>query len=296
MRSTENAQRVGAVATLLAAISMVAASGSSALAAPTAEQKCEAAKNQAAGKYAACRQKAERGQVLTGDAIKYGEAIAKCEASFATSWQKAVDAATSAGATCPDSPLVAGDFKSIIDDHTGNVATALGGDGLPVPDTCGNATIEAGEDCDFGTVGGATCSTATAGAEPFGELACGAGCAFELAGCFPCPGTTFGGSCWRVAAEGDSCTATCASVGMAYSTATRDFAGSGGSVENCQALAAAIFSWWVSPPAPPFTFQGVASSGVGCGTFNGPPQIIRDINPTTGDAVDNQLTRFCACQ
>ena len=44
--------------------------------------KCQSAKNKDAGKYAACRQKAEAGLVKTGDATKYAEAIAKCDAKF----------------------------------------------------------------------------------------------------------------------------------------------------------------------------------------------------------------------
>jgi hypothetical protein len=47
------------------------------LAKPTAQQKCEAGKNAAAGKYAACLEKAQKKFVLTGDVTKYGTAVDK---------------------------------------------------------------------------------------------------------------------------------------------------------------------------------------------------------------------------
>jgi len=99
-------------------------------AAATPEQKCQAAKNQAAGKYAACRQNAEKGLAASDDATKYGAAITKCEGKLATAWQKATDAATEAGAICPEAPLTVADFKTAIDANCDNVATALDGGGL----------------------------------------------------------------------------------------------------------------------------------------------------------------------
>lgn len=101
-----------------------------AIGALTAEQKCQAGKNQAAGKYADCRQKAEASLVKTGDTTKYAIAISKCETKFQTKWQKLIDAATAAGATCPDAPLTRPDFQSVIDEHADNLAQALGGGGL----------------------------------------------------------------------------------------------------------------------------------------------------------------------
>jgi len=101
-----------------------------AMGALTAEQKCQAGKNQAAGKYADCRQKAEASLVKTGDTTKYAAAISKCETKFQTKWQKLIDTATAAGATCPDAPLTRPDFQSVIDEHTDNIAQALSGGGL----------------------------------------------------------------------------------------------------------------------------------------------------------------------
>lgn len=278
-----------------AAIAAMLLTASAALAGPTPEQKCQAAKNSAAGKYAACRQSAEKSLVSTGDESKYGISIAKCEMKFADAWQKAIDNATNAGTTCPDDPLAAGDYKSVIDAHSGNIATALGGDGLTAPSTCGNGTIEQGEECDFGTLGGGSCSTATSNAEPNGELACGAGCTFDTSGCLGCPGTLAGGACWVLGAQGGSCLSACTGQGLAYDAATATYAGSGGSNANCLAVAQAMFPFYTSPPYPePLQVQGTTSSGVGCTVFN-LPTLIRDGNPTTSESVDAQLSRICAC-
>lgn len=271
--------------------------------AATPEEKCRAAKNLAAGKYAACRQNAEKGLALNGDATKYGEAVDKCEAKFASAWQNAIDKATDAGTTCPDAPLTVGQYQAVIDAHTDNIATALGGGVLTTPDTCGNATIEPGESCDFGILlAGQTCSSATAGAKPYGELACGAGCAFDTSGCFACPGKIVGGYCWWKGPDGLSCANTCTSIGMAYDPATATYAGSGGSDANCSAVVSAWFNWPV-PPAPPISIQGIGSSGVGCGDFNFPTVVngfaagaVRDASPTLAEAVDPVIGRFCACQ
>jgi hypothetical protein len=291
-------KRVPTAATLLT----VLAFAGSAFAAVTPEQKCQAAKNLAAGQYAACRQNAEKGLALTGDATKYGTAIDKCETKFGAAWQKAIDKAADAGATCPDAPLTAGQYQAAIDAHTGNVAMALAGGGLTVPDTCGNGSVEAGESCDFGILpAGPTCSSATAGAKPYGELACGAGCAFDTSGCFACPGKIVGGYCWWKGPDGLSCANTCAAIGMTYDPATMTYAGSGGSDANCAAVATAWFGWY--PPAPPITVLGAGSTGVGCGDFTFPNfvdglayGVYRDLTATTSEAVDPTVGRFCACQ
>ena len=96
----------------------------------TPEQKCQSGKNKVAGKYAYCRQKAESKFVTTGDLTGYNTLIAKCEATFTSKWQRLIDAATAAMTTCPDAPLTAAQFKTVIDDHSGNISTALAGGGL----------------------------------------------------------------------------------------------------------------------------------------------------------------------
>lgn len=111
-------------------IAAILAAMGSAEAAPTAPDKCEAAKNKAAGLYSLCRQRVEAVRILNGDLTKYAASIAKCEEKLAKHWQIAIDKATAKGATCSDAPLTAADFKAVIDGHAANVATALNGGGL----------------------------------------------------------------------------------------------------------------------------------------------------------------------
>src|SRR6266404_3926304 len=111
----------------LAAALLVAAS---AAAAGTPEQKCQAAKNVAAGKYGACRQKAEAKLATTGDGTTYSASLTKCGTKFTRVWQKTIDKAAAHGATCLDAPLTASDVQNVIVEHTNNIATALSGGGL----------------------------------------------------------------------------------------------------------------------------------------------------------------------
>jgi hypothetical protein len=114
---------------VLAAVALII-SVSNASATGTPQQQCQATKNKTTGKYAACREGAAAKLATSGDTVKYNAAITKCEGKFASAWQKAIDKAAAAGATCLDDPLTEGDFQEIIDEHTDNIATALGGGGL----------------------------------------------------------------------------------------------------------------------------------------------------------------------
>ena len=97
----------------------------------TPEQKCQAGKNQAAGKYAACRQNAEAKFAKNGDPTKYAKDLAGCTAKFTARWQKLEASAAKAGATCRDGTSTAGAFQAVIDAETGIVAAGLAGGGLP---------------------------------------------------------------------------------------------------------------------------------------------------------------------
>jgi len=96
----------------------------------TPEQKCESGKNKQAGKYAACLQNAQARYVATGDLTNYNNALNKCETKFSAKWQKLIDAATAASATCPDAPLTGAQFQTVIDECSSNITTALSGGGL----------------------------------------------------------------------------------------------------------------------------------------------------------------------
>jgi len=115
--------------------------------AATPEQRCQSAKNKAAGKYVVCRQSAEaKLATRPGDPIdlqKYLSALTRCATVYNRGWQKAIDKATSAGAVCPDAPLTAADFQAVIDDHTDNIATGLTDGSLT---HCGNGIIDFAEE------------------------------------------------------------------------------------------------------------------------------------------------------
>ena len=125
-----------------------------AFAAPSQEQKCEAAKNQEAGKYTLCLHKAEasllktRGDcalapetscysdsdcggadTCTKDLTRYGRMVARCESTFEKRWDRYEERAVDRGGQCPDG-LLQTDVKSTIDDCVTNVAGGLAGDGL----------------------------------------------------------------------------------------------------------------------------------------------------------------------
>lgn len=171
---------------VLGAISTLALLGFVAATALAVEplDKCESAKNKAAGKYASCRQNAEAKLVTTGDTGVYASALTKCTEKLSTSWQRAIDNATKAGVTCLDDPLTGLDFQSIIDQHTTNIATALNGGVLidyAAALACGDGVVAGAEQCDQGNLSGETCVTQGFGA---GALACGADCLFDTSACF----------------------------------------------------------------------------------------------------------------
>ena len=56
--------------------------------AATPAQTCQAGKNKAAGKYAACRHGAEAKLASTGDGPTYSAALGKCTSKNAAAWQK----------------------------------------------------------------------------------------------------------------------------------------------------------------------------------------------------------------
>ncbi len=118
---------VGRVALVL----LIAASA--AHAAPTPEQKCQARKNLAAGKYSLCRQNAVKTLILNADAVKYTTALGACATGLSEAWQKADQKAADAAAACPDAPLSLAQIQSALDAQTDNIAGALGGAALRPP-------------------------------------------------------------------------------------------------------------------------------------------------------------------
>lgn len=144
-----------------------------ALAGPTPAQKCEAAKKAEAGKFAACRLKAESKLVVSGDSGKYDKAVAKCSTTLSDNFGK-----LETGGACPttgDAGAITGFLTECSD---GVSDSAEGGGTLPA---CGDADINvAGEECDGVNLGSRTCdSFGFTG----GTLSCNGSCRFDTSLC-----------------------------------------------------------------------------------------------------------------
>jgi hypothetical protein len=140
---------------------------------------CRVGKNKEAGKYAACRQKAEAKALTTGEPADY----TKCNERFLAKMTKLEG---QGGGWCPDSIADPNTLADFITEHCDAVATALAGGGRLV---CGDNLINtAGEMCDGSNLGGETCASFGFSG---GTLACSS-CRFDLSGCSEC--TPSGGS------------------------------------------------------------------------------------------------------
>jgi hypothetical protein len=153
----------------------------------TAGAKCAATKNQEAGKYALCLQKAEAklvktkgacsttsttvcyrdegcpsGETCNKDLTKYTEATGKCLSQLTDKWGKAE---AKAGGPCPDDPLTVGNFEEVIEAHSQNIATALDGGALA---KAGSRLKTGQTQCDDGTGTLGSCPGTPAGQD--GEL------------------------------------------------------------------------------------------------------------------------------
>lgn len=123
--------------------------GASAASAATPGQKCQSAKNQEAGRYAACLAKTEAkllttagtcsvttatvcfgdgecpmGQSCTKPLTPFGPAVTKCTNNFTEHWNWRTQKASHAGDPCPDG-LESTEIQDAIDQHVGNIAAAL---------------------------------------------------------------------------------------------------------------------------------------------------------------------------
>jgi hypothetical protein len=98
-------------------------------------QQCQAAKNEAVGRYVLCRENAEATLAKAGDTANYEDAITTCETRYQTAWQRAEQRAVDAGGAC----TTTGDqtaVQAVTDEYTGNVAQHLGG--APLEDCPGD--------------------------------------------------------------------------------------------------------------------------------------------------------------
>jgi hypothetical protein len=121
----------------------------------------------------------------------------------------------------------------------------------------------------------------------------------------PAPGVRVGGGCWYFAPLATSCDQVCGGLGLAYDEATRTFAGSDGTYENCILVRDAINSAGEGTCDPLLggdqncTALG-ASSGIGChcapelGFLIALTRCVAP--PTTSSAAVVNRARYCACQ
>ena len=130
----------------MAVLSACTAAGwlSAASALQTPAQKCQAGKNAAAGRYAQCRETAQKNFILYGNATKYATAIGKCEAKQAKTW---TTLESRYGAACPTN----GDQAGIQTDVT-NFMTCLNADLGGTPGACDVTALQTDVNtCNAGT-------------------------------------------------------------------------------------------------------------------------------------------------
>lgn len=105
----------------------------------------------------------------------------------------------------------------------------------------------------------------------------------------PCAGTSVEGFCWYLGAAAESCDKTCAPHG-GYHDATRTYAGSGGTNEQCKKVALALGIMGAEQSVT----EGAGKFGVGCSVWLD-TNIDRATTLTTSDAYYGNTRRICAC-
>jgi hypothetical protein len=114
-----------------------------------------------------------------------------------------------------------------------------------------------------------------------------------------CAGVEAGGYCWFLGNAGESCAAICSNQGLSYDVATRDYAGSGGTNEQCQSVLDALNNGGTDTGAGMPGNPSSCGMGYGCcydavDTNWGPR--IRCGTPETDESANYVNTRrVCAC-
>lgn len=269
-----------------------------------AQVKCEAEKNRQTGRYLACRQRAQARYVKTGELENYNDAVATCDARFLRDWNRLEQKAGFAGAACPDEPLDPNSLVTFLSQQCDTVAGALSGEEMM---TCGDGAVNlVGEHCDGADLDGYSCHMFG----KVGSLSCDESCDFDVTGCVDCEekdGVVVSGYCWFYGTSGQSCDDVCAAAGLVYDVATRTFAGSEGSVGNCDAVLTALMAKGVPADVDGSgDYQG-QSDGRGCATLAALgrcPEASPSTNscwwwdpwPTTSSAGGSTTERACACR
>lgn len=156
---------------------------SSAVAAPTPAQRCQADVELASAKYAQCRLRAEAAFATTQDSTRRHVALGRCEGRLSLAVARSVARYGAVNCTA----ATATEFDAYLSQCTDQVVSAsLAGGTLP---SCGNGIIDVpGEQCDGADVGGDSCvRLGFAG----GALDCDAECRLTIVGCvLPTPTPT----------------------------------------------------------------------------------------------------------
>ncbi|HEY2774237.1 MAG TPA: DUF1566 domain-containing protein [Candidatus Binatia bacterium] len=175
----------------------------------TPVQRCQAGKNTAAGKYAACRQKAEGTLVTNGSESKYDTTINACKDKFSKKW-------FTLESTFGQSSGQEAAMEGYIANSSSIIASALNL-GFAIP-ACGDFGVNVpGEECDGNALNGRTC--ASLGFDG-GTLSCTGSCKFDTSACTQAPhncgnGTIDGD---EVCDQGDLNGATCGTLGYVGGT------------------------------------------------------------------------------
>jgi hypothetical protein len=239
------------IAVVAVAAALVGWLGAPASAAPNPARLCEAAVETASGKYAQCRLTAESKHAKLPDAAKRNIALAKCSSKLESALNKA---RTTYGApNC--TAATAAEYDAYLAQCSDDAVDAARPGGL-LP-ACGNAAIEAGEQCDGANLGGETCaSLGFLG----GTLACDASCALDTAGCFA---SLCGNGAVNAPEQCDGANlagATCASLGYTNGGTLGCTAGCGYDTSGCRSqsfLATGQTSCWDTAGDP------IACAGTG---------------------------------
>jgi hypothetical protein len=107
--------------------------------------------------------------------------------------------------------------------------------------------------------------------------------------CTPSSGVSLGGYCWYASSPGASCDSACSTHGGCNLTGTSNYAGSGGSNANCQAVLNALGLGSGSVSNPFF------SQPRGCWSSSSSNSRFRDTSSTTCAATSSSAQRACAC-
>lgn len=95
-----------------------------------AQRECRDRKAIEAGRYAACRHRAEETFARDANVSAYDQRINRCEADFNNEWQEIIDETAESGTICYDNSRSAADYKEMVDSQTRKVAGVLAGTDL----------------------------------------------------------------------------------------------------------------------------------------------------------------------